>query len=175
MSETVERLCGKCRFPIHRYDTVRHYGLYEAHLESRCIELLHAEVARLRVELTIARETNKALNRRCQAAESACGDWREARELTKEQRTGRFWPALSALALKQSEEEITRLTTALAAERERALCDALAWAWYEIGDGDHRDKGGFDPGRDEFVAAGLIAIRAITPAPGAADTHTEGT
>lgn len=56
----------------------------------------------------------------------------------------------------------SRCATARAEERERAVRAALTWAWYEIGDGDHRDRHGMDPGRDELVAAGLSAL---TPTP----------
>ena len=58
MSETnvdVDRrvvLCSHCRMPIHPGSAgLRHYGTHTAHSESECLQLLHAEIERLKAEL----------------------------------------------------------------------------------------------------------------------------
>lgn len=57
MSEAIE-VCGKCLLPIHPGESgVRSFGLYRAHSESRCIELMRARLAATEAQ----RDTLRAL------------------------------------------------------------------------------------------------------------------
>lgn len=46
-----ESVCAHCGFPIRRNHLRRHYGLYVAHHESTCLELLKVEIDRLKEEI----------------------------------------------------------------------------------------------------------------------------
>ncbi len=49
----VRPLCSHCRFPLPSNTSgLRHYGLHTAHQESECLQLLRAEIERLREVLT---------------------------------------------------------------------------------------------------------------------------
>lgn len=74
----------------------------------------------LREEIAGLKETNRRLNRRCQEAESAMMEWKEISDLTKEQRTGRFCPALMRYALTKAGLENERLKEEVN-EREQVL------------------------------------------------------
>lgn len=70
---------------------------------------LEVRNAELEQKLNEARDTNARLNRRAQQAEAAAAEWREVAAMTKEQRTGRFFPALAALSLSKAWEENDQL------------------------------------------------------------------
>lgn len=69
---------------------------------SQRIQVLETENEQLK-------STNKKLHRRVQETESALIEWRKISELTKEQTTGRFYPALLRYALTRVEAENERL------------------------------------------------------------------
>ena len=49
--------CSHCGFPIlGSYSGLRHYGTHMAHQESECLQLLHAELARLRDQVAGAQK-----------------------------------------------------------------------------------------------------------------------
>ncbi|MHC4397424.1 MAG: hypothetical protein ACYS1A_17425 [Planctomycetota bacterium] len=70
------------------------------------------KVKRLCIEYEQLRTTNRKLHRRTQEAEAASIEWRKFSELTKEQSTGRFFPALMRKALSDAHEENERLRAA---------------------------------------------------------------
>jgi hypothetical protein len=41
-------ICAHCGLSLHPGESIQHYGLYNAHRESRCIELLQSELAEAR-------------------------------------------------------------------------------------------------------------------------------
>lgn len=43
-------VCGHCQRPIHPSDSRRHFGVYVAHGEGRCVQLLQMEIERLQLE-----------------------------------------------------------------------------------------------------------------------------
>jgi len=53
----MEIICGKCFFPIEKYETMRHFRTSVAHPESRCIELLRMEIERLKKKVEAEDET----------------------------------------------------------------------------------------------------------------------
>jgi hypothetical protein len=71
--------------------------------------------------LTEARERLNAMHRRCQQAEAALPEWKEIAALSREQRTGRFGPALAASSVIRAEEENAALKERLALIKEIAL------------------------------------------------------
>jgi hypothetical protein len=48
--------CSHCGFPLNRNSAgLRHYGTHTAHQESECLRMLHAEIARLKNAVRLAR------------------------------------------------------------------------------------------------------------------------
>lgn len=52
VSDSEQEKCGHCGLPIHPSDPVHYYGWFKAHHESRCRDLLQAEIKRLSAALT---------------------------------------------------------------------------------------------------------------------------
>ena len=57
-----DEICRFCKFPIRKDETKRHYGFYNAHLESTCHEKFRAEIERLGAEVARLRESVKRLD-----------------------------------------------------------------------------------------------------------------
>ena len=58
MGEQTDRKCGKCGLPISEGEAgIRNYGFHRAHAEYRCIQLMHAEITRLRAELAESKQS----------------------------------------------------------------------------------------------------------------------
>jgi hypothetical protein len=75
---------------------------------------------KLKAELSAAREKNRELNRRAQCVPQ----WRKLSEATKEQATGRFYPAVMRLALTEALQEVE--------DSQRVLRVIRIWASYDM-------------------------------------------
>lgn len=45
--DLVETICGHCGFPFDAGEPLRHFGFFNAHLESRCLWLLRNRIREL--------------------------------------------------------------------------------------------------------------------------------
>lgn len=94
-NETTCVMCGE------KYDSRTPHELHQP----VCIE-------NLKRQLDASRAKQKDLNRRAQEAEAAFGGWKKLSALTKDQRTGRFIPAMMRFALTRAEQDYDAVAAA---------------------------------------------------------------